>query len=74
MSFLLLLSNAEDDGVSPSQHELARKKQRADKYVVPNSTSGEEEEEADDDEEEEEEECNKKKICPTLLLSLGERS
>jgi hypothetical protein len=40
-----LLSDSEDNGVSPSQHKLAMKKQLADHDVVPNSKSGSEEEE-----------------------------
>jgi hypothetical protein len=39
------LSASEDDGVSPSRHILAMKKQLADHHVVPNSTSGSDEEE-----------------------------
>jgi hypothetical protein len=40
-----LLSDSEDDGVSPRQHKLAMKKQLADHHVAPNSTSGSNEEE-----------------------------
>ncbi len=46
-----LLSDSEDDGVSPSQHKLAMKKQFAGHDVVPTSTSG-----SDGEEEEVEEE------------------
>jgi hypothetical protein len=43
------LFDSDDDGVSPSQHKLAMKKQMADNYVVPNSTSGSDEEEEEED-------------------------
>jgi hypothetical protein len=39
------LSDSEDDGVSPSQHKLAMKKQLSRKKVPPKSISGSDEEE-----------------------------
>ncbi len=47
----VLLSDASDDGVSPSQHKLAMKNQMAYHEVVANSTSGSDEEEKEEDEE-----------------------
>ena len=48
------LSDSEDDGVSPSQHKLAMKKQLSRKKVPPKSISGSNEEEELDEEEESE--------------------
>ncbi len=47
-------TDSDDDGVSLSQHKLAMKKQMADNYVVPNSTSGSDEEEEEENASEEE--------------------
>jgi hypothetical protein len=41
----VLLSDADDDGVSPSKYNSAVKKRMADNYLVPNFTSGNNEEE-----------------------------
>jgi hypothetical protein len=52
-----LLSDSEDDGVSPSQYKLAMKKQLSHKKVPPKSISGGDEEEELVDEEEDAEQC-----------------
>ncbi len=45
------MSDSEDDGVSPSQHKLAMKKQLSRKVVPPKSSSGSDEEEEEVEEE-----------------------
>ncbi len=65
----VVLSESEDDAVSPSQHKLAMAKEIADKSVVPNSSSGGEEEEENDDEEDLEQSLDVQSIAPAAITS-----